>query len=353
MCPKLGALLLAKCNVYSTGTVRKNRKGWNKDLMNLTPKDGRGKFKLCADKINHILALQWVDSKVVNVVSSYCDTGVGAVHHRVGSQRPDVPCPSCLMRYQRTMFGVDKGDQMRVHGGGFAAKAHYKKWYKKQFLAIIDCMLLNAFVAWNMAAGGRQRVTASKYPLKRHHFLMSVSQSMLDCKDDDAASAASIAAASIKKRKRVHHTMEGHIPESSNKRHACNVCKLEVGMNKELGLAGVKKEVSICRECKCTAHASIQKDSNRLIHRLPQFANMTCFDIMHSPEGLAIWPLKDECSTSSNKMGPRGLPKTSHAIVQQLRVCHGLTAKKQRSTKSTTTMGNQSGHDEDEDSDSQ
>jgi hypothetical protein len=41
------------------------------------------------------------------------------------------------------MFGVDKGDQMRVHGGGFATKAHFKKWYKKQFLkkqflAIID-----------------------------------------------------------------------------------------------------------------------------------------------------------------------------------------------------------------------
>jgi Transposase IS4 len=37
-CPELAALLLTKCNVYSTGTVRKNRKGWDKDNMDLTSK---------------------------------------------------------------------------------------------------------------------------------------------------------------------------------------------------------------------------------------------------------------------------------------------------------------------------
>jgi Transposase IS4 len=115
-CPELVALLLTKCNVYSTGTVRKNRKGWDKELMNLTPKCHRGTHKLAADKINRVLAAQWVDSKVVNVISSYCDTSIGTVFRRVGQTRKEVPCPCALKKYQQTMFGVDKGDQMRVQG---------------------------------------------------------------------------------------------------------------------------------------------------------------------------------------------------------------------------------------------
>jgi hypothetical protein len=60
--------------------------------------------------------------------------------------------PRPLKQYHRFMFGVDKGDQQRMHLGGFARKAHFKKWYKKSFFAILDCMLLNALVAWNLSA---------------------------------------------------------------------------------------------------------------------------------------------------------------------------------------------------------
>jgi hypothetical protein len=45
---------------------------------------------------------------------------------------------------------VDKGDQYRARGGGFANKAHFKKWYKKILLGLFDIMLLNAFVCYNM-----------------------------------------------------------------------------------------------------------------------------------------------------------------------------------------------------------
>jgi hypothetical protein len=32
------------------------------------------------------------------------------------------------------MGGVDKGDQIRGHFGGFAAQSHFKKWYKKTLI---------------------------------------------------------------------------------------------------------------------------------------------------------------------------------------------------------------------------
>jgi hypothetical protein len=53
-----------------------------------------------------------------------------------------------MIKYQQMMYAVDKGGQARAHFGGFSSKAHFKKWYKKQFLAILDCMLLNGLVAW-------------------------------------------------------------------------------------------------------------------------------------------------------------------------------------------------------------
>jgi hypothetical protein len=63
-------LLLAKCNVYSTGTVWSNRKGWNKQLMNCEKKNDRGRYKLSCDIINRVQAMQWVDSSiVVNMVT--------------------------------------------------------------------------------------------------------------------------------------------------------------------------------------------------------------------------------------------------------------------------------------------
>ena len=50
------------------------------------------------------------------------------------------------------MFGVDKGDQIHVHMGGFAQKAHFKKWYKRIHLGVLDIMLMNSHIGWNLAA---------------------------------------------------------------------------------------------------------------------------------------------------------------------------------------------------------
>ena len=55
------------------------------------------------------------------------------------------------------MFGVDKGDQIRAHGGGFATKAHFKKWYKK-------CLAVEEGAAFGVGQGTRSSLTASERP---------------------------------------------------------------------------------------------------------------------------------------------------------------------------------------------
>ena len=58
-------------------------------------------------------------------------SGIDTVTRRVGAKIVTVKCPSDIVQYQQNMGGVDRGDQHRVMGAGFANVAHFKKWYKR------------------------------------------------------------------------------------------------------------------------------------------------------------------------------------------------------------------------------
>ena len=175
--PQLLVILRDRLKILATGTVRSNRVGWNKRLMQLKKtKTNRGTIHLAHDEVNGIIIGQWVDSKVVNFASSYKNNGKGQVQRQVGPNKEIFNCPIVLIRYQETMGGIDEGDQMRQHFGGFATHGHFKKWYKKTGLGIMDVMLLNAYIGWNMSAGDRVRARRTK--LTRHAFYTCVAQSM-------------------------------------------------------------------------------------------------------------------------------------------------------------------------------
>jgi hypothetical protein len=115
-----------------------------------------------------------VGSKVVNFVTS--DTNnwkITEVGRQVGSTKKKFACPDAIMRYQRNMFGVDKGDQLRARGGGFGNKAHFKKWYKKILLGIYDIFLLNAFIAYCLASDERRRKGDNSLPKLVHHEVLT------------------------------------------------------------------------------------------------------------------------------------------------------------------------------------
>ena len=148
--PELCYVLRERFGIFSTGTICTNRKGWDKNIMDLPSNSDCGSYKFGYDDVLQILCVQWKDSKVVNVVSSVVDNNVETVQCQIGSKQQNFLCPTVLRKYQSFMFGVDKGNQLRAAGGGFALKAHFKKWYKKGFFAILDMMLLNAYIAWNI-----------------------------------------------------------------------------------------------------------------------------------------------------------------------------------------------------------
>jgi Transposase IS4 len=58
----------------------------NKEMMDLTHKMPRGTYKILIDKNNSVLCCQWVDSRVVNVVSSILTNEIASVKRQVGSK---------------------------------------------------------------------------------------------------------------------------------------------------------------------------------------------------------------------------------------------------------------------------
>ena len=173
-------------------------------------------------------AYQWCDSKVVNCVSLYLTFDVGMVKRHVGSEQKKFPsCPSAIIHYQGNMGGVDKGDQIRSHFGGFAAQSHFKKWYKKTLMAILDCMLLNTWKLWNMSVGkvpGRER-------LERHIFFQVICEELLKYKTEQLVSPLNSPAPAATNRPigdRLEHNpcYGSNIIESEDERR-CVVCGLE------------------------------------------------------------------------------------------------------------------------------
>ena len=177
----LFVLLREQCKIVCSGTTRKNRIGWPKEEMDLTKTMERGRSKVLYDHVNKVMVTQWVDNKVVSCTSTLEVSGTVPVTRRYGADVLDLTVEKCLSLYQQGMGGVDRGDQYRELGAGFTTKAHFKKWYKKAFFAVLDFMTLNSFFAWNMAA---ENPILNRFPLKKHEYYSALAEELCRYKDD-------------------------------------------------------------------------------------------------------------------------------------------------------------------------
>lgn len=325
-----------------------NRKGWPKTIMTMQNTKGleRGSCKLAVSNKYGLAAIQWCDTKVVNCISSYLDFGMKTCQRQVGTRKESFPCPSALRHYQENMGGVDKADQMRSHFGGFASVSHFKKWYKKTLMAVVDCMLLNGFHLWNMTAEkiqGRKR-------LKRHEYVQYVADALLNYKTKVFSSPAqtTVARARFAGTVTSHSTRHSSVQDDdddgkeftmSGNGHRCLVCSLEVAQyrryvestkkkeeahgtatlssmeSKALAArSGMRRFVGCCTRCKRHAHCAIPSLLDRkLIHQFFP-PNLSCMDILHSPTGQEIWkPVHN-----SSGVYVKTAVQHSHSIVQQL-----------------------------------
>jgi len=325
---------ITRFDILSTGTCRSNRIGWPKAMMTLKKDKSttRGTYKLAVSKEFGVGVVQWVDSKVVNCVSTYIDFKEKSVSRQVGPELKHFPCPHMLVLYQLFMSGVDRVDQMRAHGGSFASIAHFKKWYKKALMAVIDCMLLNGLHLWN--------ALAERYPhrkkLSRHKYMRIVANFLLKYKTKTMLSPMRPS----KKAKRAHFEETTNVTEQrhdgkdtkvSKPNTKCLVCSIEVSYinaclsrlasekAKEVKSKldsfgrGVRKSVACCQVCEVNAHDRVLEEvDKKKIHGY--FApNQSCMEILHSETGKEIWNVQRD---KDGKCWARA--RTKHPVIQAL-----------------------------------
>ena len=338
--------------ILAVATIRKNRKGWDKQVMNLQKSSARGSTLVKYDHVNKLLAVQWNDSKVVSVLSSLGVYGSVSVRRRVGREIKTFQTEKCVVEYQKNMGGVDRGDQIRERGGGFGKGISPKKWFKSIMLGMMDFGCLNSFIAWNMNAersASHNELTYFEFMLCLAEEFMSYSEtddndiSSSDRDKDEDENTNQVSNPIIAEEYHCYghkYCKETCPPKNDNKRKiVCQVCLLEKGIRKKLQLTdtrgqGSEKSRSHLVKCKTCEHEVWLHNKvapcERKIFEMPEFQGLTCFEIYHHEKTIDLWGKK---SVTQNAEQKRSNPSPSHEVYQQIREMYGLPRQIERTRK--------------------
>ena len=290
--PQLFAIMVTNYNVRGVGTCKANRLGYDSEKLQLPNPCDRGTFIRKVDKRLGMVITRWKDSKTLQTVSTVMKGGIGEVSRRTGAKIITVPCPNDIIMYQKNMDGVDRGDQHRVIGAGFANVAHFKKWYKKAFLGICDFSFLNAFTAWNLSVTESDRTRRGgiqqRNKLLKWEFYSVAAEEMMTYSDGED---------NILQARQLH--VQNHVPipiprdkKEGNiiKAPTCMICSLEEGVMRSVIDHPRKKarkysrrltHLSICADpnCNIVCHSCCPTESR--MNRLSIFKGLSCFEIAH------------------------------------------------------------------------
>ena len=255
----------------------------------------RGTFKRLVDKRLGMVITRWKDSKMVQTASTIMEKGIGKVERRIGANKIIVPCPYDIIRYTQGMSGVDRGDQVRLVGAGFANVAHFKKWYKKAVLGIADFCILQALSCWNLAVDHPDRDIRGEKKIRRllkWEFCSVASEEMMTYTDEDDDGA------SIFSRRKIDNKQNDHKPvplpkDFHMKVPTCMICSMEEGIMRKVQnhenkkgrfFSRRKRNMVICSDpnCNIICHSTCLNETK--IQKIPQFAGLTCFEIVHHPK---------------------------------------------------------------------
>lgn len=147
---------LHKKGIYACGTVRstskglpqfmkKARKNSTKNTKKVTMKRGEFQFKVK----NGVAAVQWMDKKPVNFLSSaHTPRQTTTVLRRLqNGKRVNVHCPAVVADYNKYMGGVDRFDQYRER---YETGRKSIKWWFRILYFLLDMAVVNSFILWKM-----------------------------------------------------------------------------------------------------------------------------------------------------------------------------------------------------------
>ena len=348
--PQLLALMLTNYNIRAVGTCKANRVGFDSAKLPVANNATRGTYARVVDKRLGMVISRWKDSKVLQTVSTVMQKGEQIVKRQVGANLVDVRCPNDIVLYQQNMGGVDRGDQHRMVGAGFANVSHYKKWFKKAFFGIADFCLLQAFTTWNLSVDQMIQNRRGNADVKRRkvikwEFYSVLAEELMTYIDRGHGDDNSSISTNNYWRNR---SMIGHNPapyfsfdkSSISNRPSCMVCSMDEMAKGQIMKVPAKKirrrtmarrtkflVKCMHQDCIIHAHACIPDKSK--VATLPYFQGLTCFEIAQHPRCDGLFAKIER----NWKMYSRTIP--SHSIVQEVKDAYQSTLPR-RSTRERT-----------------
>ena len=155
--PRVGAYLRDIYDVYLTGTLMKNTKGVDKDIMfKKSRKFGRGFFKWSFDHVAKVIQCCWLDRGPVLFMSTMISACIVGGLSRLtwsaekGYRREDMQCPEMAREYnQEGMGGGDSNDRMKLNKRTSCEMNLFsKRWDWRLFWGIMDIAITNAFILY-------------------------------------------------------------------------------------------------------------------------------------------------------------------------------------------------------------
>ena len=134
------ALLREK--TYLCGTTRSNRMEYPKALakQHLQP----GKSTKWTNG-NGVMLVKWHDKRDVCLIATADDWKDGVKEVRRKNQVFELTVPHCVQRYNTSMGGVDRMDQMRAY---FPVGRSGRRWWKYLLWGFLNIAVVNAYVLW-------------------------------------------------------------------------------------------------------------------------------------------------------------------------------------------------------------
>ena len=123
---------LLEDNIYATGTMRRDRRGFPDDLTDVAKRGLSSRGQSLSRQSGGLVVTVWQDTKPVTVLSTqHRPSDVTTVERKKkDGSKISVECPQSIVDYNQHMGGVDIGDQYRKY---YQVRTKSRKFYRYIF----------------------------------------------------------------------------------------------------------------------------------------------------------------------------------------------------------------------------